>query len=70
MFPCKIRINNNQTIMTVKMKKYIKPVLIVQENLLAGQLLFGSEIKTEITDGGAAKETFGAWIDEDDTDEE
>ena len=56
--------------MTVKMKKYIKPVLIVQDNLLAGQLLFGSEIKTEITDGGAAKETFGAWIDEDDTDEE
>ena len=56
--------------MTVKMKKYIKPVLIVQENLLTGQLLFGSEIKTEITDGGAAKETFGVWIDEDDTDEE
>ncbi|MDO4993343.1 MAG: hypothetical protein Q4E26_10365 [Prevotellaceae bacterium] len=51
------------------MKKYITPTLTVEEILVTELMIFCSEISTEITDGGAAKESFGVWVDEDEDEE-
>lgn len=47
------------------MKKYITPALTVENFNMKEQMLFCSEIDKEITDGGAAKGTYGVWEDED-----
>lgn len=47
------------------MKKYVTPALKVENFNVNESVLLGSEINTSISDGGAAKETFGVWVDED-----
>lgn len=51
------------------MKKYITPTLTVEEIQVTEHMLFCSEINTNISDGGAAKESFSVWVDEDENDE-
>lgn len=51
------------------MKKYITPTLTVEEIQVTERMLFCSEINTNISGGGAAKETFGVWVDEDEDEE-
>ena len=46
------------------MKKYITPALTVENFNMKEQMLFCSEIDKEITDGGAAKGTYGVWEDD------
>lgn len=47
------------------MKRYVTPALKVENFNVNESVLLGSEINTSISDGGAAKETFGVWEEED-----
>lgn len=46
------------------MKKYITPAWTVKSFYVKERLLMGSEIDTEITDGGAVKESSADWGDD------
>ncbi|MCQ2196992.1 MAG: hypothetical protein MJZ60_05690 [Bacteroidaceae bacterium] len=46
------------------MKKYITPAWTVKSFYVKERLLMGSEIDTEITDGGAVKDSSADWGDD------